>query len=623
MKQSVPLFSITATILLICLFPFQVSAQVRIIDKPHYRFKNTGIETISKIELHDTITKVHMHVTFLPNWWIEFYPTDFIKPVNSDKRYHLLGIENGVMNKQLSTPSGEAHYVLLFPPLDKSVKEIHYGDMKNNQEVIAIFHISLEKSFDSLQYARDREITATIAKRLKDEIKKGELAQPIDFDSDSFFNSAPSRLVGFIKGYWSDTIQTHPIYTRGLSGELHIFPLKLYPDGYFEADIKIEYPKMLSFSLLRSGEVSFYIEPGHTLSMILDWEDVLEGDRYRDRRYIFTKTEFAGTLAEVNRDLLKRTIFKPNGYEIDQRMKSMSPTEHRKDLESRINANLEALRETEAGSSLCPKAKRLIENEIKMDALEELLRFSMHYLQRENENNTVPLTTDYYSPLKLLPDDRSLLPALSFDRMLASLNNAGIFFRPWNIHLPEFNPEQSFKDYLIAEGKMLSDEALRLMPLIQSTLEISDGRISEALKTELKENSTAIQQLLQNHINEFMAYRNKYTKQDPIGEYKINMQKRDEIISDSLGINGILKDVFLFHNHCAWLLAHENLQSDDLNNMTERCIARLSSPFLRKRLSELSFLTAGSLCPDFRGKTITAKPFTLSSLLSKKKTGNS
>ncbi len=584
MKQPVTLFSITATILLICLLPFQVPAQVRIIDKPHYRFKNTGIENISRIELHDTITKVHLHVTFLPGWWIEFYPTDFIKPVNSDKRYHLLGIENGELNKQMSTPSGIADYVLLFPPLDKSVKEIHLGDIKNNQEVITIFHISLEKSFDSLQYARDREIPAAITKRLKDEIKKTEGAKTADFDSDTFFNSAPSRLVGFIKGYWSDTVRTHPIYTCGLSGEYHVFPLKLYPDGYFEADIKIEHPKMLSFSLLRSGEVSFYIEPGHTLSVILDWEDILEGDRYRDRRYIFTKTEFAGTLAEVNRDLLKRTIFKPNGYEIDQRMKSMSPAEHRKDLESRINANLEALRKTDAESPLYPKARRLIENEIKMDALTELLQFSMHYLRRENENNEVPLTTNYYSPLKMLPDDRSLLSVLSADRMLASLNNAGIFFRPWNIHLPEFNPEQSFKDYLIAEGKTLSKEAIRLMPLIQRTLEVSDGRISESLKNELKENSTAIQQLLQNHINEFMAYRNKYTKQDPIGDYKINMQKREEIITDSLGINGILKDVFLFHNHCAWLRAYINYPSDDLDSMTERCIDRLTSPFLKKHL---------------------------------------
>lgn len=602
MKQSVPIFSIAAAILLIYLLPFQVPAQVRIIDKPHYLFKNTGIETISRIELHDTITKVHMHVTFLPNWWVEFYPTDFIKPTNSNKRYHLLGLENGEMNKQLSTSSGEAHYVLLFPPLDKSVNEIHYGDIKNGQEVISIYNISLQNSFDSLRYEQNRAIPPAIAEQLKEEIKKGAGAQLADFDSDNFFNSAPSRLVGFIKGYRNDTIQIRPIHTRNLSGVVQSFLLKVYPYGYFEADIQLEHPKMLSFSLLKSGEVSLYIEPGHTLSMILDWENILEGDRYRDRRYIFTKTTFEGTLAEINRDLLKRSIYKPNEFEIDHRMRNWNPTEHRNDLESRITTNLEALRKTEAGSPLTPKAKRLISNEIKMDALEELLLFSMYYLQRENEDDEVPLTTDYYSPLKMISDDRSLLSAISADRMLTSLNNAGIFFRPWNVHIPAFKPEQSFKDYLIAEEKTLSEEEDQLVSLIQSTLEISNGRISETLKTKLRKNSEAIQKFLQSHINEFMAYRNKYTKQDPVGDYKINMQKKDEIITDSLDIDGILKDVLLFHNHYAWLLAHIKLPSDELNSMTKQCAEQLSNPFLMKHLSELSFQTVRSRADDFTEK---------------------
>lgn len=611
MKKSVLLF--------IYLLPLAVAAQINIIDNPDYRFKNKGIETISRIELHDTITKVHLHVTFLPGWWIEFYPTDFIKPINSDKRYHLLGIENEEMHKQLSTPSGIADYVLLFPPLDKSVKEIHYGDLKNYQEVISIFNISLEKSFDSTRYKKSREIPASMAKRLKDEVKKTEGTKTADFDSDTFFNPAPSRLIGFIKGYSGDTVQTYPIHSRGLNGEFHFFPLKLYPDGYFEADIKIEHPKTLSFSLLKSGEVNFYIEPGHTLSMVLDWEDILEADRYRDRRYICTKTEFAGTLADVNQDLLKRTIFKPNGYTIEQRMKNMSPAEHRKDLEVRISDNLEALRITDAESPLCPKAKRLIANEIKMDALSELLQFSMSYMRRENENNEVPLSTDYYSPLEMLTDDRSLLSVLSADRMLSSLNNAGIFFRPGNIHRPEFNPEQSFGDYLVAEGIQLPDEAARLLPLIQKTLETLDGRVSKELQNELKENSKAIEQVLQSHINEFMAYHKKYTKQDPIGDYKINMQKRNGILTDSLGINGILKDVFMYHIHYAWLRAHSNLPPEDLNSMTEKFRDQLTDPFLKKCVSEISFLTPGSPYIDFTEKTVTDESFTLSTLVPQKK----
>ena len=190
-----------------CLIPFAAAAQIKVIENPDYRIKNTGLETISKIELHDTVTKVHMHISFLPGWWIEYYPTDFIKPVNSDDRLFLIGIENEELNKQLSTPSGEADYVLLFPPLDKSVKEIHYGDIKNGQEVIAIHNISLENSFDPARYEKSREIPASIQKRLEEEVKKTEGKETADFDSDNFFSTEPARLVGFIRGYSSDTIK--------------------------------------------------------------------------------------------------------------------------------------------------------------------------------------------------------------------------------------------------------------------------------------------------------------------------------------------------------------------------------------------------------------------------------
>lgn len=584
MKLKVSFFPITAVIILICFLPLQVAAQVRVIDKPHYRFKNTGIETISKIELHDTITKMNVHVSFLPNWWIEYYPTDFIKPTNSNKRYHILGIENAELNKHLSTPSGEADYVLLFPPLDKSVKEIHYGDIKNDEEVIAIYNISLEKSFDPIQYAKDREITDEVARKLKDELKKGDLVQPADFDSDSFFNSTPSRLVGFIKGYWSDITKSYPIYSRKLNGSIQSADLKLYPNGYFEADINMEHPKMLSFSLLQ-GKVDFYIEPGQTLVMILDWEDILASSRYQDRQYILSKTTFEGSLAEVNRDLLKRLIYKPTGYEIEDRMNNWGFDAHRIDIEKRIDANLATFRKTDAEGSLCAKAKRLIENEIRASALEELLQFSMRYIKRTDWFDA-PINTHYYSPLRMLQDDRSLLAVSSFDGLLSSLTSAGIFFLPENLHRPEFKPKETFKEFLIGEGKSLSKEEEALMSLIQMTFESSNKKISKELVEELREKKSEIEDLSRNYINEVMAYHNKYLVLNPVKDYSITLHKKDEIVTDSLGIEGILKDMFHLHNHYNWMCAYPKLQQDEVDATKNECMKMLSNQFMKNYLSE-------------------------------------
>lgn len=575
-----------STFLFLYLLPLALSAQIKVIDNPDYRFKNTGLETISRIELHDTITKVHVHVTFIPGWWVEYDAFSYLQPVGSKKRYHLIGIENAEMDKKLSTSTGLADYVLLFHPMDKSVKEFHYGNVNNNKEEISIFNVSLEQSFDSTRYEKSRETPAHIVKRLQDEIKKTEGEKTADFDSDIFFDNSPSRLVGFIKGYMSDTVQTRPIQSCKLNGDIQSFPLKIYPNGYFEADIKMEYPKMLAFSLLKAGEATFYIEPGQTLAMILDWEDFLDASRYRDRRYILTKTEFAGALADVNHDLLKRTIFKPHGYEIDRRMKNMSPAEHRQDLEARINNHLDSIWKTDAKHPIHPKARRLIENEIKADALSELLQFSISYLRRE-ENTVTPLSADYYSLLGVIPaNDRSLLSVLSADKMISSLNYASIFLHPDNMYRPEFNPDQSFGDYLVAEGKVLSDETIKLLPLIEKTVRPGGSKLNEEEKKATTENKDVIRRILQGYIRELIAYQKKYTKRDLWEDFKVSMQKRDDIFTDSMNISGILKDVSMYRYFYGWLRAKSNLTPNDVNSMTEKFSDRITNPFLKSLLDE-------------------------------------
>lgn len=605
--------------LFFCLFPFLVTGQAIIIDNPDYCFKTSGLETISRVELHDTVTKVHVHVTFIPHWWMEYDAMGFIQPVGSGERYHLVDVENAEMNTHLRTPSGIADYVLLFPPLDKSVKEIHYGTLRDYEEEITIFNVSLEKSFDAARYEKSREIPAPVAKRLEEEVLKTAGKETADFDADNFFNDTPSRLVGFIRGYVSDSLQTPMIYSQRLNGEFRGVPLTIYPDGYFEADIHTEHPKMLSFRILSEGEISFYIEPGHTLSMILDWEDVLDANRYRDRRYILPKTVFGGELAEVNRELLRRTIFKPNGHDVTHRMNNMDPDDHKRDLENRIKENLEALQKTQAEHALSPKARRLIENEIKMDALSELLRFSMHHLQRENNNTGKPLLVDYYSPLQILPsNDRSVLSALSADRMLSQLGAAGIFFRPGNLYRPEFNPEQSFTDYLLGEEVVLSDETLSLLPLMERIFDAGAGD-DEELKKEIMEHREAIERVFQQHLNELMAYQKMYMKHDPWEEYKAIVQKRDEILTDSLHVSGILKDVQMFRFYNDWLRGNPHIPVDELKRTTGNFSDRLSEPYLKKCLAEMSILSTGSPYIDFTEKTISGEPFKLSSLVPRKK----
>jgi len=565
------------------LLPLVGVAQVKVIDNPDYSCKYTGLETITKIELCDTVTKMHVHVTFLPNWWVYYDTLSYIQPAGTQERCHLIRVENVELGEHLSTPSGEADYVLHFPPLDKSVKEIHYGNIEENRAETVIRSVSLERSFDSLRYEKSREVPAHIVERLKAEAGKTSEKETTDFDSDAFFDNTPARLIGFMRGYKSDEADSKNIISRRINGEIQHATLHVNPDGYFEAALKLEHPKVLSFRLLKDSETSFYIEPGQTLTMILDWEDVLNGDRHRDREYLFSKTLFEGNLAEVNRGLLKRNIVKLRFNDIEQQVKSLKAGEFLQQIENRIAGNLNTLRETNEEQPLCWKANRLIENEIKADAIGDLLMYSWRYLHREVDNDEEPIDTSFYDLAKVLPtNDRSLLAVKSFDKLIASINSAGILFRPGNMYRPTFIPEQTFHEFLLAEGKELTEEAISLLPLIQNSFSPSSDIDEEELRREVNEHKDELQQVFNTYINEWIAYLNLYAQKDPMGDYRFTMEKRDEIMTDVMHLEGILRDASLlyFINHRTFGV--ENLSSEEQEALITDFKKRLSNPFMKE-----------------------------------------
>ncbi|HLW09113.1 MAG TPA: hypothetical protein VKX35_01840, partial [Fermentimonas sp.] len=60
-------------------------------------------------------------------------------------------------------------------------------------------------------------------------------------------------------------------------------------------------------------------------------------------------------------------------------------------------------------------------------------------------------------------------------------------------------------------------------------------------------------------------------------------------LKDSLGINGILKDVSLLYNHLMWQNTFQDLPADEVISMTEGLMELLINPYIKKRVSEHKF----------------------------------
>lgn len=115
------------------------------IDHPHFKVRTGSVNTITKIERTPENTKLHIHAIFRPQWWIKIDKTDYLEDVATGKKYPIVGSEGIELTKETFLPaSGEMDFVLLFAPLPKETKEIHWLAPDDSEG--STYNISLEKA---------------------------------------------------------------------------------------------------------------------------------------------------------------------------------------------------------------------------------------------------------------------------------------------------------------------------------------------------------------------------------------------------------------------------------------------------------------------------------------------
>ena len=255
--------------------PFVAFAKDKIIANPVYEFSNSGITHITKIELGKNETRLYIHDIFIPHWWVKYPKTTYIEDCATGKRWQATEIINGEFDQEIYMPdSGDSTFVLIFPPLDKSVTKINFCD-NDEEDISIIFGISLDKKAKS----NSKEIPAEVSQWIVNELAKAKRKDLMDFEANEFFATDTARLIGYIKGYDPRAgFSTGMVYARNeITGEDYPVVIQIHEDGRFEGSIPMNYPKYMYVSF-NNSIVDFYIQPGQTLAMLLDWEDFRMAD---------------------------------------------------------------------------------------------------------------------------------------------------------------------------------------------------------------------------------------------------------------------------------------------------------------------------------------------------------
>jgi len=528
------LLTIFTLFLSFCAYSQANIEKAKVIVDPSYEVKSSGIYNVTKIELSDTETRLTIHSTFIPGWWVSFSKKDdFIRDSETGKTYQITGIEGGELEKQISMPaSGDSTIVLIYPPLDQTVRKIDFGN--------GVYGISLDENKSGKMVPSI--VPPEVTKWLDHELAKVKHKIPLDFNSADFFEKGTGRLVGYIKGYNPRLgFTTGLVYTSNeLTREEFPTVVKIYPDGRFEVNLPFDFPKC-SMLLIKNNWIPFYIEPGQTLSMTIDWEEFLNADRMRNIRYRFKNVLYQGPLAQINTDLAG---FVPEQYNYDKlqkKKKTMLPEDFKREQLPIQEADMKKVEEYINSKTSSPQASAILRSQTLLESANHLFDFVMsrdYYASQDTANKILkaPVALSYYDFLKAIPfNDKSLLVSSAF----------GTFINRFEFCMPlsrakrssVIKPTKPRKDYLtyfIEEGVEISTKEKALISLLMKE------KRTEEENQMLESKKDSIQAFFEKNKDQFKAYSVKYLKpMEKTGManyYKESWLAKDSVLRSDLGL---------------------------------------------------------------------------------------
>lgn len=501
-------------------------AKDRVIKNPQYKVNNSGIREVVKIVLTDKTTELHLKTPNTANSLISSSTPIYIEVPETDLKLPLQSIVSPKLLK--NTPDSEVTdsiFILQFPSLPKGTEYINFLEGSD----IAIYDISLTQKSKSISKS---VLPKPVKKWIMDELARAERKELIEVScSSEFFSDEKSRIIGYMKGYDARLGFTTGLLLENSTVELNQLShlIKIHSDGRFEVEFTPHHPSYNLFININDFYYPYlYIEPGQTLAVVIDWEEMRAAMRTSSRGNMKHKEiEFFGPLAEINQALFQfETKISPL-YSLDDDTNVYKNLDHGNEL---LMEPLElscyfkeklkevAAKQSEAINQMNPplRAKQLMDQSLKLERANDLLRYLHRYI---TDDPNYEVSESYYSFLKEFPqDDFSYLSANEYDRFVNFLQFSSIPFDARNAAAIEAQmPLLSFEDYLFNELHLTpSPLDLEYLELIKPYTD-GKGLLNLATLDDTLPNEKAVKEKI---IDELILFYERYKEYEE--EYREN-----------------------------------------------------------------------------------------------------
>ena len=307
-------------------------------------------------------------------------------------------------------------------------------------------------------YTRQRGATKTIA---------------ADTGFQQFFHTDTTCLQGYIDGYDRRLgFDTGLIYlSNHITRQDYPTVIQIDEDGSFLCKFVIKHPVEQSVTL-DNNWIPFYIEPGQTLTMYIDWEALLARSRARDYYFPIKNTAYMGPSASLSYLLKEFKSLIPYRYDdLSNARNKLTPSqyqEHMKPIVARWEHTADSLIQICRPSA---KAARLIKNKADLQAGGLFFDFLMsrdYYAKQDTANQALKVKEEdsYYDFLKKMPlNDETVLADANASSFINRFEYMDAFRTAYNYYAPEPKdtisytyPEESLLAFLKEKGVKLNTE---------------------------------------------------------------------------------------------------------------------------------------------------------------------
>lgn len=281
---------------------------------------------------------------------------------------------------------------------------------------------------------------------------------------EDFFRRDSVYLQGYLNGYDPRLgFDSGILYLKDeITRQDYPTVVPINPDGSFQCSFLLRHPVCENLIIRNNIDIPFYAEPGDTVTLYIDWEDVMARSRARDMNYPLSHTAYMGKRPDLS--YLATTLNKYFQYpynQLSEAQKTLTPAQFQERLKPVIDQwqqQADSLSRLYAPSQ---KAVSLIRNQKATQTGMAYFDFQMdrsYYAQQDTTNQILKVQPDasYYDFLKEMPlNEQSVLVNYGTNFFI----NRFEFMSPLSIPLQE-------------QINIQNDEAFQALPLEERQLRL-------------------------------------------------------------------------------------------------------------------------------------------------------